>query len=203
MIASIRGEVILIEEDYLVVDVNGLGMQVFAPLNRMEGLYRLGEEIFLYTHLIVREDLWTLFGFADTEELGLFKQILNISGIGGKSALGIVNRLSPAEIATAAMNGDSKPFESVPGVGKKTAQRIVLELKDKVEKMGIAGMAEFSRTAVAEQTQTGNNDAVAALCQLGYSTTEAKKAVIAVLSEDPLLDSDALLRKALLRLSKF
>ncbi len=202
MIASVRGEVILIEEDYLVVDVNGLGMQIFAPLNRMEGLYRLHEEIFLYTHLIVREDLWTLFGFADTEELSLFKQILNISGIGGKSALGIVNRLAPAEIAGAALHGDSKPFESVPGIGKKTAQRIVLELKDKVEKMGIAGIAEVSRPAAA-QSQVGDNDAIAALCQLGYSAGEAKKAVIAVLSEDPLLDSDTLLRKALLRLSKF
>ncbi len=202
MIASVRGEVILIEEDYLVVDVNGLGMQIFAPLNRMEGLYRLHEEIFLYTQLIVREDLWTLFGFADTEELSLFKQILNISGIGGKSALGIVNRLAPAEIAGAVLNGDSKPFQSVPGIGKKTAQRIVLELKDKVEKMGIAGIAEVSRS-VAAQSQVGDNDAIAALCQLGYSAAEAKKAVVAVLAEDPLLDSDALLRKALLRLSKF
>lgn len=203
MIASVRGEVILIEEDYLVVDVNGLGMQIFAPLNRMEGLYRLHEEIFLYTQLIVREDLWTLFGFADTEELSLFKQILNISGIGGKSALGIVNRLAPAEIAAAALNGETKPLESVPGVGKKTAQRIVLELKDKVEKMGIAGMAEISRPATDTPSKAGNNDAIAALCQLGYSTAEAKKAVVAVLAEDPLLDSDALLRKALLRLSKF
>lgn len=203
MIASIRGEVILIEEDYLVVEVNGLGMQIFAPLNRMEGLYRLHEEIFLYTHLIVREDLWTLFGFADPEELTLFKQILNISGIGGKSALGVVNGLAPGEIAAAALNGDCKPFQRVPGIGKKTAQRLVLELKDKVEKMTIAGVAEFSRPAGETPPQAEDNDAVAALCQLGYSVGEAKKAVVAVLTEDPLLDSDALLRKALLRLSKF
>lgn len=203
MIASVRGEIILIEEDYLVVDVNGLGMQVFAPLNRMDGLYRLNEEIFLYTHLIVREDQWTLFGFPNTEELGLFKQILNISGLGGKSALGVINRLAPAEIAGAVINGDAKPFETVPGIGKKTAQRIVLELKDKVEKMGIVAGVPVAKPAVADQGQSGNNDALAALCQLGYSAAEAKKAVVAVLSEDPLLDSDALLRKALLRLSKF
>jgi Holliday junction DNA helicase RuvA len=163
----------------------------------------LNEEIFLYTHLIVREDLWTLFGFPNTEELGLFKQILNISGLGGKSALGIVNRLSPAEIAGAVLNGDAKPFQTVPGIGKKTAQRIVLELKDKVEKMGIAPGAPSSRPAVKDQTPAGDNDAIAALCQLGYSAAESKKAVVTVLAEEPLLDSDALLRKALLRLSKF
>lgn len=203
MIASVRGEVIAVEEDALVVDVNHLGMRVYAPLNRMNGLYRLNGEIFLHTHLIVREDQWSLFGFPTTDELLLFKQVLNVSGIGGKSALSILNQLSPAEIVGTVTEGNTKPFEKVSGIGKKTAQRIVLELKDKVSKLGIQGVTAAEETVVPVKAEADNGDAVAALCQLGYSATEAKKAVVAVVSEDPLIDSDTLLRKALLRLSKF
>lgn len=202
MIASVRGEIIDIEDDALVVTVNGIGLRVYAPLNRMQGSYRLNDEIFLYTHLIVREDQWTLFGFPGKEELALFKLILNISGIGGKSALMVLSQLSPGEIAGAVDAGDAKPFERVSGIGKKTAQRIVLELKDKIAKLGIAGAPVVEKpkeTAV----EIDNGDAVAALCQLGYTAAEAKKAVVAVVSEDPLIDGETLLRKALLRLSKF
>ena len=202
MIASVRGEVILIEEDALIVDVNHVGMRVYAPLHRMTGSYRLNEEVFLHTHLIVREDQWTLFGFLTAEEILLFKQILSVSGIGGKSALSILNQLAPEEIVGAVQQGNAKPFEKVSGIGKKTAQRIVLELKDKVTKIGIAGVT-VAETAVPAKPEVENGDAVAALCQLGYSASEAKKAVIAVVSEDPLIDSDTLLRKALMRLSKF
>lgn len=202
MIASVRGEIIDIEDDALVVTVNGIGLRIYAPLNRMQGAYRLNDEIFLYTHLIVREDQWTLFGFPGKEELALFKLILNISGIGGKSALMVLSQLSPGEIAGAVDAGDAKPFERVSGIGKKTAQRIVLELKDKIAKLGIAGAPVVEKpkeTAV----EIDNGDAVAALCQLGYTAAEAKKAVVAVVSEDPLIDGETLLRKALLRLSKF
>ena len=202
MIASVRGEIIDIEDDALVVTVNGIGLRVYAPLNRMQGAYRLNDEIFLYTHLIVREDQWTLFGFPGKEELALFKLILNISGIGGKSALMVLSQLSPGEIAGAVDAGDAKPFERVSGIGKKTAQRIVLELKDKIAKLGIAG-APVVEKPKATAVEIDNGDAVAALCQLGYTAAEAKKAVVAVVSEDPLIDGETLLRKALLRLSKF
>lgn len=203
MIASVRGEIIAVEEDALVVDVNHIGFRVYAPLNRMMGQYRLNEEIFLHTHLIVREDQWTLFGFPSTDELLLFKHVLNVSGIGGKSAMAILNQLSPEEIVGAATEGNAKPFEKVSGIGKKTAQRIVLELKDKVSKLGIQGVSISAEKAVSAKVEADNGDAVAALCQLGYSPAEAKKAVIAVVSDDPLIDSDTLLRKALMRLSKF
>lgn len=203
MIASVRGEVIAVEEDALIVDVNHLGMRVFAPLNRMSGQYRLNEEIFLHTHLIVREDQWTLYGFPSQEELIIFKHILNVSGIGGKGAISVLNQLSPAEIVGAVGQGNAKPFEKVSGIGKKTAQRIVLELKDKVTKLGIVGAEVVEAPAAATKLELDNGDAVAALCQLGYSPSEAKKVVVAVVSEDPLIDSDTLLRKALMRLSKF
>lgn len=203
MIASVRGEIIAVEEDALIVDVNHLGLRVYAPLNRMTGQYCLHEEIFLHTHLIVREDQWTLFGFPSTDELLLFKHVLNVSGIGGKSAMSVLNQLSPEEIVGAAAEGNAKPFEKVSGIGKKTAQRIVLELKDKVSNLGIRGVAVTEEKAVPAKAEADNGDAVAALCQLGYSPSEAKKVVIAVVSEEPLIDSDTLLRKALMRLSKF
>ena len=114
----------------------------------------------------------------------------------------VLSQLSPGEIAGAVDAGDAKPFERVSGIGKKTAQRIVLELKDKIAKLGIAGAPVVEKpkeTAV----EIDNGDAVAALCQLGYTAAEAKKAVVAVVSEDPLIDGETLLRKALLRLSKF
>ena len=117
--------------------------------------------------------------------------------------MSILNQLSPEEIVGAAAEGNAKPFEKVSGIGKKTAQRIVLELKDKVTRLGIQGVSVASEKAVPAKAEADNGDAVAALCQLGYSPSEAKKAVVAVVSEDPLIDSDTLLRKALMRLSKF
>ena len=102
----------------------------------------------------------------------------------------------------AILSEDVKTLSKAPGVGKKTAQRIVLELKDKVSKIGIAGVVAAESVAPAKP-ELDNGDAVAALCQLGYSPSEAKKAVVAVVSEDPLIDGDTLLRKALMRLSKF
>lgn len=201
MIASIRGEIIAIEEDSLIVDVGGVGYLVLCPLNMMQGQYQMGEDIFLYTHLSVREDQWTLFGFLQREELQLFRYFIGVSGIGGKSALGILNQMSVSQIAGAMVAGDSRPFEKVSGIGKKTAQRIVLELKDKITKLGIDGAEVFVPEEVG--TEMGNNDAIAALCQLGYSRNEAKKAVVKVVSDDPAIGNEAILRKALLLLSKF
>ncbi|HIZ77661.1 MAG TPA: Holliday junction branch migration protein RuvA [Firmicutes bacterium] len=201
MIASVRGEIILIEEDSLVVEVNHLGYQVYAPLQRMVGQYQLNDEIFLYTHLIVREDQWTLFGFLTSDELTLFRLLLTVSGIGGKGALGVLNQMSPQQIVGAMATEDSRPFEKVTGIGKKTAQRIVLELKDKVAKLSISGTEVSGEEMLTEPIS--DHDAIEALCQLGYTKGEAKKAVVKILCDDPAIDNDNLLRKALTMLSKF
>ena len=201
MIASVRGEIILIEEDSLVVEVNHLGYQVYAPLQRMVGQYQLNDEIFLYTHLIVREDQWTLFGFLTSDELTLFRLLLTVSGIGGKGALGVLNQMSPQQIVGAMATEDSRPFEKVTGICKKTAQRIVLELKDKVAKLSISGTEVSGEEMLTEPIS--DHDAIEALCQLGYTKGEAKKAVVKILCDDPAIDNDNLLRKALTMLSKF
>ena len=201
MIASVRGEIILIEEDSLVVEVNHLGYQVYAPLQRMVGQYQLNDEIFLYTHLIVREDQWTLFGFLTSDELTLFRLLLTVSGIGGKGALGVLNQMSPQQIVGAMATDYSRPFEKLTGIGKKTAQRIVLELKDKVAKLSISGTEVSGEEMLTEPIS--DHDAIEALCQLGYTKGEAKKAVVKILCDDPAIDNDNLLRKALTMLSKF
>ena len=201
MIASVRGEIILIEEDSLVVEVNHLGYQVYAPLQRMVGQYQLNDEIFLYTHLIVREDQWTLFGFLTSDELTLFRLLLTVSGIGGKGALGVLNQMSPQQIVGAMATEDSRPFEKVTGIGKKTAQRIVLEWKDRVAKLSISGTEVSGEEMLTEPIS--DHDAIEALCQLGYTKGEAKKAVVKILCDDPAIDNDNLLRKALTMLSKF
>lgn len=202
MIASLYGKVIDIEEDCFTVDVNGVGYRVYCPLLMMQGQYALNEEIFLHTHLIVREDQWTLYGFLAKEEIALFRHFLGVSGIGGKSALGILNQMTPGQIAGAMSAGDSRPFEKVSGIGKKTAQRLVLELKDKINKLSLASEG-IEPAPVGSAPAGGDNDAIAALCQLGYSRNEAKTAVLKVLSDDPGIDNDGLLKKALLSLSKF
>lgn len=203
MIASLRGEIIDIDEDSLVVEVGGVGYLVYCPLSMMQGQYSLNTEIFLFTHLVVREDQWTLFGFTSQEELILFRHFLGVSGIGGKSALGILNQLAPQQIAGAMSAGDSRPFERVSGIGKKTAQRLVLELKDKIGKLNIAGGDAADLPPETYANAAMDNDAIAALCQLGYNRSEAKQAVVKILSSEPGIDNDNLLKKALLALSRF
>ncbi len=141
MIASIRGKIVLIDEDSLVVEANGIGYRVFCPLAMMAGQYRLYDEIFLHTHLIVREDAWQLYGFTEPEELTLFCHFLAISGIGGKTALAVLNQMRPQQIATAILNGNDKPF-GVPDREKERPTHC-LELKDKVAKMPISGGVEI------------------------------------------------------------
>lgn len=199
MIASLRGEVIAIEEDSLILEVGNIGYQVYAPLGRMTGQYSEGGELFLYTHLRITDDLWQLFGFPSREELVLFRHFLNVGGIGGKTALAILNQLSPAEIVQSILNGDVHPFEQVSGIGKKTAQRIVLELKDRVAQLPQAAGVEV----VAHGDRATDHDAVLALVQLGYGNSEAKKAVMQVVSEDVAAASEEVIRRALRILSKF
>ena len=202
MIASIRGEIIHIDEDSFIIDVQGVGYQVFVPVAPMTGQFRQGTEIFLYTHLIVREDAWQLFGFLTQDEVALFRHFLAVGGIGGKTALSILNQMTVEQIAASIMAGDAHPFEQVSGIGKKTAQRIVLELKDKLAKSTLGLAAQFGEVPTGAK-KAADNDAVLALVQLGYSASEAKKAVVKVVSDDVGATTETVIRQALRLLSKF
>lgn len=172
MIAFLRGIVSDIDTDSLVLDWNGMGLQISVPMNRLQPRPVLNETCFLHTHLQVREDAWTLYGFSEKEQLEMFRLLLNVSGIGAKTALAIVDQMNPQRFANAVLEKDVKPFTAVSGVGKKTAERILLELKDKVEAFrGEAGEDVPTEPAFSDGL---NADLVAALKQLGYSPTEAR-----------------------------
>jgi len=170
MIAFVRGPVASIEEDGLVVDTGAVGLLVQAPISMLNPRPAIGEEIMLYTYLQVREDTWSLYGFANREQLRSFRLLLNVTGVGAKTALAIVDRVSPQRLSAAIAAKDATPLTAVSGVGKKSAERILLELKDKFP---LADGAEEDR-GFSLPTEELNRDLLAALKQLGYTATEAR-----------------------------
>lgn len=171
MIAFIRGPVAAIEDDALVIDKNGIGVTVAAPISQLRPLPALGDEIFLHTHFQVREDGWTLFGFSDREQLRIFRLLLSVSGIGAKTALVIVDTISTLRFGAVVAAQEVKPLTAVSGVGKKTAERILLELKDKFPTVEAGGTALPEASLATDEL---NRELLAALRQLGYTATEAR-----------------------------
>jgi Holliday junction DNA helicase RuvA len=171
MIAGIRGKLESRRADGVVVRVDGVSLLVQTPSSTLDNLGRPGAEVELHTHLHLRQDNITLYGFSTVEELGLFQEIIGVSGLGPKTALALLSTYPPEQLAPAIINGNIDLLSRVPGVGKKTASRLVLELKGKLEK-GWDGVAP---ALVAES----NADVVAALTALGYTASEAAKAVSA------------------------
>lgn len=177
MYAFIRGKVALIAENSLALDVGGVGYRILAPQRVLESAVQ-GEELLLYTHLIVREDELTLYGFASQQEKGMFERLIGISGIGPKAALSVLSFMTPGEIAMAAISGDTKAFSRVSGIGPKMAGRIVLEMKDKVEMPQPQQLA--GEAAPTGQVDAPVQEAAEALMTLGYQRGEALAAVSAV-----------------------
>ncbi len=186
MISRLRGKAVAWDAEGLVLDVNGIGYRLFATpaaVRKADG----ADEVVLETHLHVREDAMQLFGFADADERELFEQLLSVSGVGPKVALAIVSGYSPSELRRAIVREDDALFQSIPGIGKKTAQRVVLELKEK-----IAPLAAVD----APHLGAGDGHIVArdALVELGYSAAEAEQRLAAV---DPDLPPAERVREAL------
>ena len=186
MISRLRGKAVAWDADGLVLDVNGVGYRLFATpaaVKKADG----ADEVVLETHLHVREDAMQLFGFADADERELFEQLLAVSGVGPKVALAIVSGYTPAELRRAIVREDDALFQTIPGIGKKTAQRVVLELKEK-----IAPLAAVE----APHLGAGDGHIVArdALVELGYSAAEAEQRLASV---DPDLPPAERVREAL------
>lgn len=174
MIAFIKGKTELIEEDALVLDQNGIGFRIFVPTSLLDGSIRIGDEIQLYTHLNVREDALQLYGFLSPDGIRMFRMLIGISGVGPKAALSILSLFEPSELQFVIMSGDSGSIAKAQGIGKKTAQKIILELKDKVN------LEEAFEQKLTEQDNEGGSvrkEAENALIALGYSGADAKKAV--------------------------
>ncbi|MGI5891732.1 MAG: Holliday junction branch migration protein RuvA [Bacillota bacterium] len=172
MIAFLRGKIFDIEEDSLVIEKSGIGITVLAPLAQFGHQLSVGDEIFLHTHLHIREESWLLFGFSQKEQLEIFRYLIAVSGIGPKTALVILNTLSATSIISNINKADPTVFYSVPGIGKKTAQRLVLELKDKFAKWDIT--ADDDIAEMPQLVSQESSDLLAALSQLGYNITESR-----------------------------
>jgi Holliday junction DNA helicase RuvA len=178
MIASLSGKLEALGSDWAVIGVGGIGFQVYVSTTGLSKLGTVGSSVKLYTHLHVREENISLFGFNSTEELEFFKAIINVSGIGPKLALAMLSAMEPEQLVMAIASGNSDLLTGIPGIGKKTASRIVLELKDKI---GTGMMA----TPMAEIAQE-NADVLAALSSLGYSASEVTRAVAGIPHDDSL-----------------
>lgn len=178
MISYIRGELISIEEEKVIVDVNGVGFGIFMPGQAMNMLPPIGEEVKLHTYMNVREDAMHLFGFLTRDDLNVFKLVIGVSGIGPKGGLSILSHLSPDELRFAVMSHDVKAISGASGIGKKTAEKLIIELKDKlsIEDVLERTVEKDNRTASSANNQI-QTEAVQALVALGYGNTEALKAV--------------------------
>lgn len=196
MIAFIHGIVSSVDGETIVIDKGGIGLEICVPMSMLQPAPAVGEEITLHTHLQVKEDGWQLFGFADKEQLRIFRLLIGISGIGAKTGVAILDKIAVTRFPQIVAAQDHKPLTAVSGVGKKTAERILLELKDKfpLADSGISG-AEADGLLPGE---TLDPQLLAALKQLGYTATESRAfALKAMASLGADAASEALLRESL------
>jgi Holliday junction DNA helicase RuvA len=200
VIHSVRGTVLEINLDHAVVEVGGVGLGVFATPNTLAGLRR-GETARLATSMIVREESLTLFGFADAEERELFTLLQTVSGIGPRLALATLAVLEPDTLRRAVADGDLAVLTRIPGVGRKSAERLVVELRDKVTAPSPATAAGDAPRAPSP-VLGARDQVVEALVGLGFTARPAEQAVDAVLAATPDVDSAALLRSALSSLGR-
>ena len=202
MIAYVNGIIEYIEEGLCVVDVGGIGMNVFVSGSTMDRMPGIGEAVKLYTYTSVKEDSFTLYGFLSRDELSLFKMLITVNGIGPKGGLSILSVMTPDDLRFAIMAGDSKSISAAPGIGKKTAERITLELRDKIkvsEDDMLGNSAGVTMDDLTGDASSARDEAVAALVALGYNSTDAMKAVRKVLKADEgaASDTEVLLKLAL------
>lgn len=184
MISYVKGPLVGIEEDSIVVEAGSVGLAIHVPASLLPELPRLGEEVTVYTYFQVREDAMTLYGFLHKQDRDMFRQLIGVNGIGPKGALGILSALRPDDLRLAIVSEDVKALAKAPGIGNKTAQRLILDLKDKISMddvlSNLAGAADMDAGAAAASMaglKEAAREAVQALVALGYTNTEASRAV--------------------------
>jgi Holliday junction DNA helicase RuvA len=200
MIGRIRGTLIYKQPPEILVEVGGVGYEVQVPLTTLFQLPAPGSEVSLVTHFVVREDAQLLYGFADERERGLFRELIKISGVGPKLALTILSGMDASSFARCVQRDDISSLMALPGVGKKTAERLLVEMRDKLKDWldqmgGNVKLATSDGVAMAVQSDMVA-DAESALIALGYKPQEASRAVSAV-NDDSVKDSEELIRRAL------
>jgi len=200
VIAQLRGRILEKHPNRVTVDVNGVGYEVFVPLSTFYVVGEAGAEVTLRTHTHVREDALALFGFATALEQELFERLIGISGIGPKVALAVLSGIEPLELIRAIERGDIARLTAIPGVGKKTAERIVLELKDRLPRPQVAAAALGVDAAAAPSDV--RDDVLSALVNLGYHRPLAEKAVASAITSVPDGGFERTLKQALRELAK-
>ncbi len=173
MIASIRGIIQSIGSDHIIIETNGVGFLIYAPRPTLNAAGAIGSETFLYTTLVVREDALTLYGFSDQAQRSLFEQLISVSGVGPKLALSLLSSGTPDDVRTMIASGDITRLARTPGIGKKTAERIVLELRGKIDRDQIV-------SATAQDATASDRELSDILMSLGYSAAEAAAAIAAL-----------------------
>jgi Holliday junction DNA helicase RuvA len=194
MIGFLKGRLAAKNPPFLLVDVNGVGYELEAPMSTFYGLPAAGEAVALFTHLVVREDAHVLFGFGTEGERRLFRGLLKVSGVGPKIALGILSGASVEDFLRTIEAEDVAMLTRIPGIGRKTAERVIIEMRDSVKKLGVPAAA-IGGAAAAGAAITPQSEAFSALIALGYKPPEATRLLKAV--EEPGLTTTEIIRRAL------
>lgn len=195
MFYCLTGKIIRSEANAVVLDCGGVGFFLNTTLTTFSKVGSNGSTVTLYTHLSVKEDALDLYGFIDETELDFFRLLISVTGVGPKAALSILSQLSPDKLALCVASGDSKTITKAPGIGPKIAQRIVLELKDKMKSaMPVFAQDSFAQEVAAVSSSSNTMEAVAALTALGYAQNEA---AIAISKLDASLSTEELIKRAL------
>ena len=195
MLAYIKGTLEIKMTDYVVIDVGGLGYKVYMSAIGMEKLGNIGDKVKVYTYYRVREDDISIFGFNTNEELRMFELILSVSGVGAKTALTIIAVTEPSEFAIAVISDDVSYLTKIPGIGAKSAQRIILELKDKMKKENSITKPKNLKLKEAVVDSSKVDEAISALQVLGYNKKEIEKVFMKLDKKD--LSTEDLIRKGL------
>jgi len=196
MIGRLRGEIVFKQPPFLMLDVQGVGYELESPMSTFYNLPAAGEQVTLFTHLAIRDDAHVLYGFFNDSERSLFRTLLRISGVGAKMALAILSGMSAEEFARCVQSDDTAALVRLPGIGKKTAERLVIEMRDRLDRLELSGTvpAKSGKSSIGVKV-TPVSDAVGALVALGYKPIEASRMVRSVESEG--LASEEIIRAAL------
>ena len=199
MFSYIKGNLEVKSNGFIVIDVNGIGFKIFMSENAINKLEDIGKAVKVYTYMNVREDDISLYGFNTNEELRMFELLIGVSGIGAKSAVAILSNIEPSTFALAVISDDVERLTKLPGIGRKSAQRIILELKDKLKNENVDVKAEAETIKTEIEDSQNKNEAIAALSVLGYLNAEREKAFEKINVND--LSVEDIIRKALVALA--
>jgi len=194
MIGQLFGTILEKQAPQLLVDVHGVGYEIDAPMSTFYQLPDIGKEVRLYTHFVVREDAQLLYGFYTQQERQLFRTLLKVNGVGPKLALTILSSASPDEFVRSVLNNDTESLVKLPGIGKKTAERLVIEMRDKLDEWTPA-LLPNTKNSLQPERHRSLQDAIAALQALGYKQQEANRVVTKI--DDGVAASEELIRRAL------